>query len=76
MITEVRNFNYDVAGNTLNNGLAEFAYNERDWMASTIANGLTTECRYNALRQRVSKENNDESTEEIGVRPAVALQCN
>ena len=57
-----RAFQYDAAGNTLDNGLATFNYNDRNRMASSSANELTTTYRYNALGQRVEKNNSSGTT--------------
>jgi len=54
-ISGERAFQYDAAGNTVNNDLATFNYNDRNRMASSSANELTTTYRYNALGQRVEK---------------------
>jgi len=61
-ITGERSFEYDAAGNTLANGPASFSYNDRNRMATSTANGLTTAYQHNALGQRVIKTNSTTNT--------------
>ncbi len=60
-----RNFLYDAVGNTTDNGLAGFAYNDKNRMASSTKNGTTTNYQYNALGQRVRKTNAADETHYI-----------
>ncbi len=54
-ITGERGFQYDAAGNTTDNALASFTYNDRNRMASSTVNAATTTYQHNALGQRVRK---------------------
>lgn len=56
-ITGERAFQYDAVGNTLDNGLATFAYNDRNRMSETNSSSGITTYDHNALGQRVRKAN-------------------
>jgi YD repeat-containing protein len=58
-ISGQRSFQYDAAGNTLNNAKASFTYNLRNRMDSATADSVTTSYLHNALGQRVSKSGSD-----------------
>ena len=55
-------YQYDATGNTTNNGVASFSYNNRNRLTSVTVDAVTTQYRHNALGQRVVKNSTGTGT--------------